>query len=752
MNPFLKAALKYAEFGWHVFPCRPGQKIPITKHGVKDATRDANQIRTWWTVWPNANVAVACGAESGVYVVDVDVTKAGDVNGYKSLEEFPSLPYTVTQQTPRGGFHAFYHTDNPPANRNGFRPGIDLRGDGFYVVVAPSIHPNGGQYAWAQGCAPGEIAIAQYPEFMRPPARPLLVKPVTPLPPHVPTGDSAARMRVAEAYIPTCDIAVLHQAGHNKLFWAAQCAINGIGLSDAEAYDVLARLYNPHCQPPWDFSNPKDEKDFRRKISQARDNPPNDLPHLWIWNNPDYAHLREDAPPEAYGWARTMLANHYAKQTSEEQPYVSTVPAFTLSHPPGLIGEICEWIDATSLIKQPLLTLACALTFGGALFGRKVKDEIGTRTNLYCMGIADSSAGKASAPSRIRNLCTYSGCLDLLGGESTASDSALEERVAKHPATLFLWDEIGFLLRSIKRGQNQYHASIVSLLMRLYSASDSTFTGREYSDEERKRKIIQPCCCLYGTSTPIRFLEGISAGELDDGWLARCLLFRVDDQIPRKTRTRGKSGDQPPPGLCEQVAKWYARQPQATDGHSISEFARFDPILTQATDLPPTQIVVPRTEEADHLFVALDDEAHDPAIKASSVAALWRKAEENARKVALIIAAGVNYDAPEITEPIAEYACRLVRHLLLQFTKQTAPEIVCSQIEVDKQKICKIIKKHGRKGCGHRTITQNTQYLNRKSRDALIADMIEAGRIVREPDGRTFRYWTTEHYPWTQKP
>jgi len=134
------------------------------------------------------------------------------------------------------------------------------------------------------------------------------------------------------------------------------------------------------------------------------------------------------------------------------------------------------------------------------------------------------------------------------------------------------------------------------------------------------------------------------------------------------------------------------------------------------------------------------------------VAALWRKAEENARKVALIIAAGVNYDAPEITEPIAEYACRLVRHLLLQFTKQTAPEIVCSQIEVDKQKICKIIKKHGRKGCRHRTITQNTQYLNRKSRDALIADMIEAGRIVREPDGRTFRYWTAEHYPWIQKP
>jgi len=77
---------------------------------------------------------------------------------------------------------------------------------------------------------------------------------------------------------------------------------------------------------------------------------------------------------------------------------------------------------------------------------------------------------------------------------------------------------------------------------------------------------------------------------------------------------------------------------------------------------------------------------------------------------------------------------------------------VCSQIEVDKQRIHRIIKKHGKKGCLHRIITKKTQYFNRKNRDALIADMIEAGRIMREPEGRTFRYWAAENYPWTQKP
>jgi len=168
MNQFLEAALKYAQFGWAVFPCAPRQKIPLTPHGVKDATRDAAQIRAWWDKWPEANIAVACGELSGVYVVDIDIKQATGVNGHISLQEFPDLPETVRQKTPRGGFHAFYKTANPPANKNGFRPGIDIRSNGYYVVLAPSIHPNGSQYKWVPDQGPGEIELAEFPDFMRP--------------------------------------------------------------------------------------------------------------------------------------------------------------------------------------------------------------------------------------------------------------------------------------------------------------------------------------------------------------------------------------------------------------------------------------------------------------------------------------------------------------------------------------------------------------------------------------------------------
>ena len=99
-NPLLDAALSYAARGWRVFPCHsirggrcscsnsinvrcaavppsPG-KHPRTAHGCKDATTDAQQIRDWWTSWPDAHVAIATGAESGLVVLDVDPRHGGD--------------------------------------------------------------------------------------------------------------------------------------------------------------------------------------------------------------------------------------------------------------------------------------------------------------------------------------------------------------------------------------------------------------------------------------------------------------------------------------------------------------------------------------------------------------------------------------------------------------------------------------------------------------------------------------------------
>ena len=783
MNQLLEYALKYIHpsIGWKIIPIVPHQKIPLTSHGIKDATSDETQIRAWWKKWPNANIAVACGKSSGVYVVDVDVSEAGDVNGLNSLvTEFDPLPRTIQQYTPRGGFHAFYHTDNPPANRNSFRPGIDIRGDGYYVVVTPSIHPNGGKYAWKKGCAPWELAPAGFPDFMRPTtrapwqnhqfsyskeAKKEFAKADATLKKHGfghPTVSADADvLKRASLYLAQCEAAVQGCGGHDKLLWAAVAMVHGFLLSDGQALDLLMREYNPRCTPPWDFGIPKDDKDFRRKVSEARKLTPM-KPLGWLLQDDDYEQIQKLVNPEqvaavpglikgkgeeiiitgnldAMGGLADSSINYWIQKSGvsidEELEF--------LTHPPGLVGEICEWINETSIREQPFLTLACTLTFCGVLFGRKIRDSLGTRTNLYCLAVAESSAGKAHAPNQIRNLAHAAGCGELIGGDDTASDAGIEERLEKNPACLFMWDEIGFILAHIRSGLSQHHSRIVPQLMKLWSASGSVYKGREYADSEKQRTIVQPCCGIYGTSTPVQFAPGISPEQLQDGWLARCLIFRTHSK-PEKDREKCDSSA--PKDVLEQIGAWYARQISETDGRNIGTFAVYNDVSGTSLPSPPEQIVIKRTPKAEKTFIAFDKECDNFGKENPVLDCLWSKGEENARRIALVLAAGENFDSPKITVSIADYSCRLVRYLLLSFGKETMPTIVSGLIDSQKQKLLGIIEKAGVNGCLKRRITKTLRNSNKKQRDALLADLVEAEEIVAQLKERTVHFWTVENY------
>jgi len=749
-NNLLEYALKYASLGWHVFPLAPGKKTPITKHGVKDATTDEAQIRAWWEKWPDANIGVACGAKSGVYVIDVDIDQEKGINGYDSLTEFSDMPKTVAQGTPRGGFHAFYRTDNPPANKNSFRPGIDIRGDGYYVVLAPSVHPNGGRYRWADGHAPWEIKLAEYPESLRPVKQSPQAKRATVA--GVPANKPAAIadegvLRRASLWLARCDPAIQGQDGHGQLFAAAQAMVNGFLLPDSRAYALLASEYNPRCVPPWDFSNQKDEKDFRRKITEARKHPC-DKPRGWLLNDPDYAPVDTSGVEidvaklieKARGNVLPLPATDCLPVVNEQDAAAQEKELEFLTQPTGLLGEICSWINANSNRPQPFLTLGCSLAFLGALYGRKIKDANDGRTNLYCMGVAQSSAGKNNAPKRIRQLCMSIGCIDLLGGDNFASDSAIELRISRRPATLFLVDEIGHLMAHIKSGSS-HHAQIVSLLMRLYSTAGDIYLGKEYAEEGKQRTIIEPCCCVYGMATPERFTGGVSPDEIQDGWLSRCLMFHSDRYSPK---LRGVRLTPPPESIVTQCREWWQRGKGDPEGHIVPKLMVGQP--GQFTEAPPEQVMVKTTPDAERAFIALDDELTGLGRKDDQMTVMYAKGEENARRIALICAASENASEPEITASIADYACRLIRFLLDSFLRVIVPEIVDSQIGKNKRRIVAVVKRSGKAGCLHRRITKRTEWANRRTRDELISDLLEAGEIVRELDGNTWRYWTAENY------
>lgn len=159
----IRTAMALAQKGMAVFPCRPQDKRPATANGLKDATTDLDTIRQWWRQEPQFNLAIATGAISGIFVVDVDGLDA-EVELRKLEAEHGGLPSTVEAITARGR-HVYFRSPEVSVRNSASKiaPGIDVRGDGGYVLAPPSIHPGGRRYEWSVDCA---TALAEAPVWL----------------------------------------------------------------------------------------------------------------------------------------------------------------------------------------------------------------------------------------------------------------------------------------------------------------------------------------------------------------------------------------------------------------------------------------------------------------------------------------------------------------------------------------------------------------------------------------------------------
>ena len=168
--------IEYAtRYRWAMFPVEPCDKRPMPTGGLKDngepyrlrwgqcATAEIEPLKRFWRQWPDANIGLAC-KPSGLVIIDADT------EGLQAWTIFcadHALPETVTANTPSGGCHVIYKAvAGVTIGNHDLMRGVNVRGikgDGGYVVIAPSIHPNGKQYSWSYGLGPDEVEIAPLP-------------------------------------------------------------------------------------------------------------------------------------------------------------------------------------------------------------------------------------------------------------------------------------------------------------------------------------------------------------------------------------------------------------------------------------------------------------------------------------------------------------------------------------------------------------------------------------------------------------
>lgn len=232
--------LSYADNGWKIIPlhnitdlgnCSCGDsscsnsaaKHPRIKGWKEQATSDYFQIRNWWNLWPNSNVGIVTGNSSGLIVLDVDPRHGGDNSLQGLIQDYGGIPETPRVITGGGGQHFYFRTSlTTIRNKTNIRPGLDLRGEGGYIVAPPSLHKSKRHYEWE-----GQLSIEKIAEL------PEWLLEIVEAPKHLhETGDK-----------------ILEGKRHDFLVRKGG-SLRRAGLSGAPLYLALQSLNQEQCLPP----------------------------------------------------------------------------------------------------------------------------------------------------------------------------------------------------------------------------------------------------------------------------------------------------------------------------------------------------------------------------------------------------------------------------------------------------------------------------------------------------------------------
>jgi hypothetical protein len=245
----LKAAKAYAQRGWLVVPlhnpkqgkcscrrkdCSSHGKHPRTEHGLKDGSTDPRQIEQWFTRWPDANLGILTGQASGLVVLDVD-GEDGKASLRALMSAHAPLPKTLCVRTgrtgsdgKRKGCHYYFRAPTEALIRNSagiLGKGLDVRGEGGYVVAPPSLHPSGLLYVWLK------------PE-----------EPVADLPAWLLSKLSEVRSSTTEA--AKTEGSEIQEGGRNAALASLAGTMRRRGMSQEAIEAALAEENTARCKPP----------------------------------------------------------------------------------------------------------------------------------------------------------------------------------------------------------------------------------------------------------------------------------------------------------------------------------------------------------------------------------------------------------------------------------------------------------------------------------------------------------------------
>lgn len=382
--------------------------------------------------------------------------------------------------------------------------------------------------------------------------------------------------------------------------------------------------------------------------------PPVDIDGLR--NKLDEAIATKEAAERAAALSQNSNATNHATAPVPTIPVTSKV----YSVPPGLVGEIAQFIYAQAPRPVPEIALAGALGLVSGIVGRAYNIS-STGLNQYVLLLAPTGTGKEAIASGIDKLMaqvirTVPAAVDFIGPGEIASSQAVIKYMSKGPTSFVsLVGEFGIYLQQMASVNAPPHLTgLRRFLLDAYNKSGEGKVLRPsiYSDRDKNTAaVLAPAFTLMGESTPEKFYEGLHEGLISEGLLPRFTMIEYHGERPALNPAHSTA--QPSFELIDRLSTLCAHALMLNSQHKA--------------------IHVQTQPDAKALFDQFD--AHcDANINTSDREIrrhLWNRAHVKALKLAAVIAVGCNPYDPTINADIASWAINLVvadvRNLLGRF-------------------------------------------------------------------------------------
>lgn len=347
----------------------------------------------------------------------------------------------------------------------------------------------------------------------------------------------------------------------------------------------------------------------------------------------------------------TGMAGPVAEAVDAEAPPLPQVlaspdPSYTL--PPGLVGEIAQYIYASAVRPNQEVALLYAIGLLAGIVGRAYNIS-STGLNVYLLFVGKTGVGKEDGPKGVERIMagvrtSVPAADDIIGPGAFASGQALIRVLDGRPCFVSLLGEFGLTLQALN--DPRAPAAVVMLrkvLLDLYSKSgwQNVLRSTAYSDSDKNTKTIHaPAVSFIGDTSPEVFFDNLSMTDIADGLIPRLHIIETTAQRPKRNR---QAGHLPSPALVNKVADLVAMA------------------ITMASNNSNAAVQV--APDALALLDAFDDECdnHMRGSHTAGQAQLWNRAHLKALKLAGLLSVGCNPSAPGVTAEVAAWAINFTR-------------------------------------------------------------------------------------------